>query len=75
MRVRVDEQRCQGHNLCSIAAPSIFLLRDDDGHAYVTDEAVPAGMEQRVLAAEASCPERAIETDETDETGLNGADE
>jgi ferredoxin len=69
MRVRVDEQRCQGHNLCSIAAPSIFLLRDDDGHAYVTNEVVSPGLEQRVLAAKATCPERAIEIDDTESGG------
>ena len=63
MRVRVDEQRCQGHNLCSIAAPSVFLLRDEDGHAFVANEVVPTGLEKRVLAAKASCPEQAIETE------------
>jgi ferredoxin len=60
LTVRVDEDRCQGHNLCSIAAPTVFKLRDDDGHAYVEDEDVPAGMEQRVRNAAASCPEAAI---------------
>ncbi len=35
MRVYVDEAICQGHTLCAMAAPEVFHLRDDDGHAYV----------------------------------------
>jgi ferredoxin len=61
MQVRVIPERCQGHTLCNIAQPEIFLLNDDDGHAVVTDPNVPPGSETAVLRAEASCPEQAIE--------------
>lgn len=61
MRVRVIPERCQGHTLCNIAQPQIFLLNDDDGHAVVADPDVPPSSEAAVLKAEASCPENAIE--------------
>ena len=35
MNVQVDPDRCQGHTLCNMAAPDVFHLRDEDGHAYV----------------------------------------
>ena len=60
MRVRVDENRCQGHTLCTLAAPELFLLRDENGHAYVDDENVPSGLEDKARAAAATCPEQAI---------------
>ncbi len=60
MKVRVDEARCQGHTLCNFAAPEIFQLRDDDGHAYVEDENVPAGLEEKAHRAALTCPEQAI---------------
>ena len=47
-----------------MAAPEIFHLRDEDGHAYVVvDELTP---EQVALArkAELGCPERAITVEE-----------
>ena len=60
MRVRVDEDRCQGHTLCNFAAPEVFHLRDEDGHSYVTDELVPPELEEKVHNAAATCPEQAI---------------
>jgi ferredoxin len=58
--VRVDEARCQGHTLCSFAAPQIFKLRDEDGHAYVEDEQVLPELEDLARKAALSCPEQAI---------------
>ena len=60
MKVRVDDAVCQGHTLCSIAAPEVFLLRDDDGHAYVESDDVPPDQEDAVRRAAEGCPERAI---------------
>ena len=60
MRVRVLEDRCQGHTLCNSVAPDLFRLRVEDGHAYVDDEVVPAGMEELARRAELGCPESAI---------------
>ena len=63
-RAIVNPDLCQGHTLCNMAAPDIFQLRDEDGHAYVVvDELTP---EQVALAhrAELGCPERAITVEE-----------
>lgn len=64
MRVRVDPDVCQGHTLCTLAAPQIFLLREDDGHAYVAADEVPAHLEEAVRKAEATCPEGAISVED-----------
>lgn len=62
MKVRVDASRCQGHTLCTIPAPDIFLLDDEDGHAHVADEQadVPPDREDDVRRAASTCPEQAI---------------
>lgn len=60
MRVRVLEDRCQGHTLCNGVAPELFHLREEDGHAYVEDEEVPAGLEAAARRAAIGCPEQAI---------------
>ena len=61
MRVTVDDDRCQGHTLCASQAPDLFLLRDEDGHAYVEVDEVPPGLEDQVERAVQTCPERAIQ--------------
>lgn len=60
MRVTVDENRCQGHTLCAMVAPTVFELSDEDGHASVPDPDVPADLVDQVRRAEGSCPEQAI---------------
>ena len=60
MKVKVDQERCQGHTLCAMKAPQIFELDDIDGHSSATAEDVPAELEQQAIAAVRSCPERAI---------------
>lgn len=64
MRVRVDQQKCQGHTLCNRVAPDLFLLRDDDGHAYVESEDVPEEFRAVALRAQAACPEEAIRVED-----------
>lgn len=63
MKVRIDDERCQGHGLCRISAPDLFFAREEDGNAYVKDEEVPAGREGDAQLAADSCPELAIEVD------------
>ena len=64
-RAIVNAELCQGHTLCNMAAPEIFQLRDEDGHAFVavdgelTDEQLLAARQ-----AELGCPERAITVEE-----------
>jgi ferredoxin len=64
MKVRVDAQRCQGHTQCQYIAPSLFRLRDDDGHAEaIVDEVAPGDFKLALLARD-SCPEEAICVDD-----------
>ena len=61
MRVRVNDELCQGHGLCRLSAPDLFFAREEDGNAYVKDENVPPGREEDAQLAADSCPELAIE--------------
>lgn len=61
MKVRVDPDRCEGHNRCRALAPELFEL-DEFGHATATGAgAVPPGMEGKARLAVANCPEYAVE--------------
>ena len=60
MKIRVDPNKCQGHTLCAMVAPSLFTLDDIDGHSSAVSEEVPAGQEAEAAAAVQSCPEQAI---------------
>ena len=61
MKVRVVEDRCQGHQMCAIAAPEIFGS-DEIGNATVLIAGeIPADLEAKARRAEGNCPERAIE--------------
>ena len=60
MRVRVDQEKCQGHNRCYALAPDVFDV-DDLGYAFVLiDGDVPAELEAGARAGAANCPEFAI---------------
>jgi ferredoxin len=66
MKVKVDSEKCQGHNRCYALAPGLFKV---DEYGYAT----PRGdgkltPEQLPLAQKAvdNCPERAIEIVEDD---------
>jgi ferredoxin len=61
MKVRIDDHLCQGHAMCALACPQLFQLSDEDGHAFVEVETVPAGLEEAVQRAVQSCPEGAIQ--------------
>jgi ferredoxin len=64
-RAIVNPELCQGHTLCNFAAPDVFHLRDEDGHAYVAidGELTPEQLDQARMA-ELGCPERAITVEE-----------
>lgn len=60
MKVRVDPEKCQGHNRCYSLAPELFDV-DDLGYASAKgDGTVPAGLEEKAERAVANCPEFAI---------------
>jgi ferredoxin len=60
VKVRVDQDRCQGHTLCAMIAPEMFQLSDIDGSSSAITEVVPADQEDLVREAAQSCPEQAI---------------
>jgi ferredoxin len=64
LRLTVDDDRCQGHALCAAAAPDLVSLADDDGHAHVEGEAVPASLEPAARRAVVGCPEGALHVEE-----------
>jgi ferredoxin len=64
LKVRIDANLCQGHTMCVLACPDVFLVNDEDGHAYVADEQVEKKFEEAIRLAVKSCPERAIQIDE-----------
>jgi len=60
MRVQIHQDKCQGHAMCAIACPDVFLVDEDTGRARVVSEAVPEALEDDVRVARDSCPEEAI---------------
>jgi ferredoxin len=60
MRVSVDLNACQGHGTCYMSAPDVFEPDDEDGHAIVLTDPVPAELEADAQLGADSCPERAI---------------
>jgi ferredoxin len=64
MIVRVDADRCHGHQMCAIAAPDVFGS-DDYGNAVVLiDGDVPEHLHAATRRAEANCPEHAVLIDD-----------
>ncbi|HEX4017489.1 MAG TPA: ferredoxin [Frankiaceae bacterium] len=59
MKVSIDEDSCRGHGVCTTICPEVFVL-NDDGYSEVQSHEVPAGLEDAVRRAAASCPEHAI---------------
>ncbi len=61
MKVKVDSEKCQGHNRCYAMAPGMFKV-DEFGYATprgdgtITKDQLPLAEK-----AVANCPERAIE--------------
>jgi ferredoxin len=64
LKIRVDQDKCQGHARCKSLAPELFDL-DEFGNAHeVGDGSVPAGLEDKAYLARSNCPEIAIEITE-----------
>ncbi len=60
VKVEVDTTRCQGHTLCAMITPEVFVLDDTDGHAQVAVDSVGAELHAQVREAVHSCPEQAV---------------
>jgi ferredoxin len=59
--IRVDADKCQGHNRCKALAPELFEL-DGYGNAQAAgDGVVPEALHEKAYLAKSNCPEFAIE--------------
>jgi ferredoxin len=64
LKIRVDQEKCQGHARCKSLAPELFEL-DEFGNAHeIGDGSVPSGLEDKAWLAQTNCPEIAIEITE-----------
>ena len=64
MRIKVDTDKCQGHNRSFSLAVELFDV-DDYGYATeIGDGQVPADLEEKARLAVANCPEFAISLEE-----------
>ena len=59
-RVRVDSERCQGHNRCCALAPELFEADEVGNSRARGDGTVPAALEAKARLAVANCPEHAV---------------
>jgi ferredoxin len=60
LRVRVDREKCQGHNRCKAVAPELFELDEYGNAREVGDGTVPAALEEKAYLAQSNCPEFAV---------------
>ena len=61
MKVRLDNEKCQGHGRCYALGPGVFDA-DDEGYAVLKiDGEIPAELEKEARLAVDNCPEYAIE--------------
>lgn len=67
LRVRVDPDKCQGHNRCKAVAPDLFVLDEYGNAREVGDGRVPPGGEEKAYLAKSNCPEFAVEVFEEGE--------
>jgi ferredoxin len=61
VRVRVDPDKCQGHNRCKALAPALFELDEYGSAKEVGDGVVPEDQLEAAHLARANCPEMAVE--------------
>jgi ferredoxin len=65
VRIKVDGEKCQGHNRCYSLAPELFDV-DDYGYAHeIGDGTVPPELEDKARLALSNCPEFAITIEES----------
>jgi ferredoxin len=64
MRVKLDTDKCQGHNRCYALAPELFDVDDYGTAVLLIDGEIPAELEDKARLAVANCPEFAITIDE-----------
>ena len=66
LRVRVEAERCQGHNRCYAIAPELFVVDDYGNAKAIGDGVVPAHLAEKARLAVKNCPEHAIRLTQED---------
>lgn len=61
MRVKVDPDKCEGHNRCCALAPELFDVDDYGTATALNNGIVPPELEEKAKLAVQNCPEYAIE--------------
>ena len=61
LKVRVDREKCQGHNRCKALAPELFELDEYGNAREVGDGKVPPELAEKAYLAKSNCPEFAVE--------------
>ena len=60
MKIRIDADRCQGHQMCAVVAPDVFGS-DEYGNAVILFTGdVPSDLEARARRGAGNCPEQAV---------------
>lgn len=59
MKVRVDTEKCQGHNRCYLTCPEVYKI-DGQGYAFVESKEVPKGIVEQARRGAEVCPEHAV---------------
>jgi ferredoxin len=61
LRLRIDREKCQGHNRCKALAPELIELDKYGLASEVGDGTIPPELEEKARSAQANCPEFAVE--------------
>lgn len=61
MKIRIDMEKCKGHQACLRAAPQVFSINDEGFSQLIKGDTIPSEMYESVLMAADNCPEFAIE--------------
>ncbi|WP_417515076.1 ferredoxin [Minwuia sp.] len=61
MKIRVNPDKCQGHNRCYAVAPDLFEVDDVGNASAANGGVVPDDMKDDAKLAIDNCPEFAIE--------------
>ena len=63
MRIVADYDLCQGHAECTVEAPEVFELGDND-QVVILQESPPDALTEKVRAAVRYCPTHALRIEE-----------
>jgi len=59
MRIRVDDELCEGNAICQKVAPEVFVVKDDD-RAHLLIERPGPELREKIEQAVRRCPRQAL---------------